>query len=423
MQRGAEKEGMHLTNILYILSQPNIDVLSSTRRLVMHRTKVAQALSAATLSCAMLLSACSQPPADNNMSEGTVTMDVQKSDFGKLKDGSAVDLYTLTNDHGLKVTVMTYGAIMVNLEVPDRDGNIGDITLGYDSVDGYLEATPYFGATIGRYGNRIAKGKFTLNGETYTLVQNNDENHLHGGTVGFDKVLWAAEPVKEANAVGVKFSYTSKDGEEGYPGNLACTVTYMLTNDNELSFRYSATTDKATPINLTNHTYYNLAGQGHGDIFGHEVTLQADRFTPVDAGLIPTGELAPVAGTPMDFTTPHSIGERIAQVPGDAPGGYDHNYILNNQSGSLALAATVYEPSTGRVMEVSTTEPGVQFYTGNFLDGTITGKSGKTYQKNFAFCLETQHWPDSPNKPEFPSTILNPGETYSHYTVHKFSTK
>jgi aldose 1-epimerase len=299
------------------------------------------------------------------------------------------------------------------------------VVLGYPTLDGYLKPHPYFGAIVGRVGNRIAKGKFTLEGVTYKLATNDGENHLHGGIKGFDKVVWNAEPVREDSAVGVKFSYLSKDGEEGYPGNLSCAVTYWLTNNNELKIEYQATTDKATPVNLTHHSYFNLAGQGQGDILNHQLEILADRFTPVDKGLIPTGELRSVEGTPMDFRQPHTIGERINSDDEQLKFGlgYDHNWVLNKTSDSLALAARVYEPATGRVMEVRTTEPGLQFYCGNFLDGTLTGKEGRVYKHRYGFCLETQHFPDSPNQPKFPSTILRPGETYNTETVYRFSTK
>jgi len=350
--------------------------------------------------------------------KGIAQMDLKIESFGNLPDGTAVEIYTLTNDNGLKARLMTYGATLVSLELPDRNGKLEDCVLGYDHLDGYLKSSPYFGSIVGRYGNRIAKGQFVQNGVTYHLAKNNGENHLHGGVKGFDKVVWKAEPIKETGAVGVKFSYLSRDGEEGYPGNLACAVTYTLTNNDELVIRYQATTDKATPVNLTHHSYFNFTG-GRRDILGHELMLSADRYTPVDKGLIPTGELRSVKGTPMDFVTAMPIGSRIAEVEG----GYDHNYVLTGGGGTMALAARVVEPDSGRVMEISTTEPGIQFYSGNFLDATILGKSGRVYQKHFGFCLETQHFPDSPNKPNFPSTILNPGQTYSTQTIHKFSVK
>jgi aldose 1-epimerase len=351
--------------------------------------------------------------------ETKAQMEVQKQEFGQLPDGQNVDLYVLTNATGLRARVMTYGATLVSLEVPDRDGNFVDITLGCDSLEGYLSASPYFGSTVGRYANRIAKGKFTLDGVEYTLAQNNGENHLHGGVQGFDKVIWNAEPVRMEEAVGVKFSFLSKDGEEGYPGNLRCTVTYLLTDRDELRISYETETDKRTPVNLTHHSYFNLAGQGNGDILDHELMLDADKYTPVDEGLIPTGEIRSVENTPMDFTTPHTIGERIDQLEG----GYDHNFVLRGGGGTLILAVRVYNPESGRVMEIRTTEPGIQFYSGNFLDGSITGKSGKIYHKHYGFCLEPQHFPDSPNKPNFPSTILNPGDRYMSLTVFKFTTQ
>ncbi|MBT9395537.1 galactose mutarotase [Hymenobacter sp. NST-14] len=340
--------------------------------------------------------------------------------FGKTQDGTEVQLYTLTNAHGLQVSITNYGGTITSLLVPDKAGKPGEIVLGFDNVSGYQspefrKAGPYFGALIGRYGNRIAKGKFTLDGKEYTLAQNNGENTLHGGKKGFDKVLWQAEPGTSAEGQTLKLSYLSKDGEEGYPGNLTVTVVYTLTADDALKIDYSATTDKATPVNLTNHAYFNLGGGK--DVLGHEVTLAADRYNVVDAGLIPTGELRPVQGTPFDFTSPHTIGERIAQVPG----GYDHNWVLNSATGQPA--ATVYEPTTGRTMEVTTTEPGLQFYTGNFLDGTLKGASGQTYGKHAGFCLETQHFPDSPNQPKFPSTILKPGQTLHSTTIYKFGVR
>jgi len=336
--------------------------------------------------------------------------------FGEA-DGKAVSLYTLTNKNRMIVKITNYGAIVTSIETADKDGKLGDVTLGYDSLDGYLEKTPYFGAIVGRYGNRIAKGKFTLDGAEYQLATNDGENHLHGGVKGFDKVVWLAEEMKAKDRVGLKLIYVSKDGDEGYPGTLVATVTYSLTNDDELIVSYGAFTDKATVINLTSHSYFNLAGEG--DILGHELILVADNYTPVDATLIPTGEIKPVKGTPMGFVTAKAIGSRIGEVEG----GYDHNYVLNNNDGKLALAAQLYDPTSGRAMDIYTTEPGIQFYSGNFLDGTIKGKGGRVYEKYSGLCLETQHFPDSPNKPEFPSVVLKPGQMYSHKTVHKFYTK
>jgi len=357
--------------------------------------------------------------------EAKVKMDVAVESFGKTPEGQQVRLYTLTNAHGLKARIMTYGAIVVSLEVPDKSGKMDDIVLGYDNLDSYVKNSPYFGAIVGRYGNRIGKGRFTLDGVTYDkLAINNGENHLHGGIKGFDKVVWTDEPVRRSNAVGVKLSYLSKDGEEGYPGNLQATVTYTLTNDNELRIDYLATTDKATPVNLTHHGYWNLTG-GRRDILGHVLTLNADQCTPVDKGLIPTGDLLPVKGTVMDFTKPTPIGARIESDFEQLKfgGGYDHNWVLNKGGKEMTLAARVYEPTSGRAMEVYTKEPGIQFYSGNFLDGTITGKGGTVYQHRWGLCLETQHFPDSPNKPNFPSTILRPGQKYETTTVYRFSTK
>jgi aldose 1-epimerase len=312
----------------------------------------------------------------------------------------------------------------VSLKVPDSKGALGDIVLGFDSLDGYLADNPFFGALVGRYGNRIAKGHFTLDGKEYTLPINNGANALHGGLKGFDKHIWTAKPGQGKDGQTLELTYVSKDGEEGYPGTLTATVTYTLTNANELRIHYQATTDKPTVLNLTNHSYFNLAGAGNGDILGHELMLNADKFTPVDKGLIPTGELRPVDGTPFDFRKATAIGARINADDEQIKlgGGYDHNFVLNGQAGTMRLAARATEPKSGRVLEVSTTEPGVQFYTGNFLDGTLHGKGGKVYNKRYGFCLETQHYPDSPNKPSFPSTVLRPGQKYDTTTVFKFST-
>jgi aldose 1-epimerase len=357
--------------------------------------------------------------------KGVERMNVRKQSFGKTPVGEEVELYTLVNANGLRARIMTYGAIVISIETPDRDGRLADVTLGYDTLEEYIQNNPYFGSVVGRYGNRIGKARFTLDGIEYPLAANNGENHLHGGLKGFDKVFWRPEPVEQESAVGLKLTYVSKDGEEGYPGTLSCTLTYMLTNNNELSINYEAETDKPTPVNLTHHSYFNLAGQGTGDILGHELMIDADRFTPVDAGLIPTGELRNVAGTPMDFRTPKPIGRDIARDDEQLRlgKGYDHNWVLNSSDDSLALAARVYERGSGRVMEVYTTEPGIQFYSGNFLDGTNVGKGGKVYEHRYGLCLETQHFPDSPNKPNFPSVILRPGERYTSKTVYRFSTK
>ncbi|MGI4864516.1 MAG: aldose epimerase family protein [Janthinobacterium lividum] len=349
--------------------------------------------------------------------------------FGKTKDGLATELYTLQNAHGVKATISTYGGTVTSLLVPDKAGKLGDVVLGFDNLDGYisdafLKSNPYFGALIGRYGNRIAKGKFTLDGKAYQLPTNNVPNSLHGGTIGFNRHLWTAKPGTSADGPTLTLTYASKDGEEGYPGNLTVTVVYTLTSTDALRLDYTATTDKPTVLNLTNHSYFNLSAGQAKDILGHEVTLKADRFTPVDNTLIPTGELKSVTGTPFDFQQPHTIGERIKQVPGAAPGGYDHNWVLaDKMRTSPELAATVYEPTSGRTMEVYTDQPGVQFYTGNFLDGTLTGKGGTVYGQHAGFCLETQHFPDSPNQPKFPSTVLKPGETFHSVTEYRFGVR
>jgi aldose 1-epimerase len=348
---------------------------------------------------------------------------VEKAKYGTTQEGTVIDAYTLTNKHGLVARIITYGATLTELHVPDRTGAMADIVLGFAKPEQYLGSHPYFGATVGRVGNRIAKGRFTLNGKEYTLATNDGANHLHGGVKGFDKRVWKAQTVPVTGGAAVKLTYVSADGEEGYPGTLTASITYTLTDMNELKLDYVATTDQATPVNLTHHSYFNLKGEGQGDIKGHELTLLADKFTPVDAGLIPTGELAPVKGTVMDFTKPTAIGARIEQVPGTNPVGYDHNWVLNSGGGVLALAATVKEPTTGRVMEVLTTEPGIQFYSGNFLDGTLVGKAGVAYQRHTGFCLETQHFPDSINHANFPPTVLLADRTYKTSTVYRFSAK
>ena len=345
---------------------------------------------------------------------------VEKSAFGTLPDGTTVDLFTLKNPNGIVVKVITYGAIITEVQAPDRNGKLGDIVLGFDNLDAYVKGHPYFGAAIGRVGNRIAKAQFKLDGKTYKLAANNGPNHLHGGLKGFDKVVWAATATATEDAAQVKFTYTSKDGEEGYPGNLKVVMTYTLTTKNELRIDYRASTDKATPVNLTNHSYWNLAGEG--DILSHELRLYANAFTPVDATLIPTGEIRTVKDTPMDFTQSKPIGRDLKQLTND-PQGYDHNFALNSSGRTLAPAARVVEPTTGRVLEILTDQPGVQFYSGNFLDGTLTGKGGKVYQKHYGFCLETQHFPDSVNQPTFPSVILRPNQTYRTTTIHRFLTE
>lgn len=339
--------------------------------------------------------------------------------FGKIAGGRPADLYTLTNATGAEVAITNYGGTVVSLKVPDAKGVLADVVLGFDSVEGYPSQSAFFGAIIGRYGNRIGKGRFTLGGVTYKLPVNNGENTLHGGIKGFDKVMWDA---KEAGGSALELSYLSKDGEEGFPGNLRSTVTYTWTDANELRIDYAAVTDKETVVNLTNHSYFNLAGAGEGDILDHEVMIDASRFTPVDAGLIPTGELRGVEGTPFDFRKPTAVGARINQDEQQIKygGGYDHNFVLDHPAATPSLAARVRDPKTGRVMEVLTTEPGVQFYTGNFLDGTIRGKGGKVYGRRSALCLETQHFPDAPNKPEFASTALKPGATYRTTTIYRF---
>ena len=356
--------------------------------------------------------------------ESSMTLQIDSATFGTTPEGEAM-IYTLTNAQGVEAKITNYGGIVVSLKVPDRNDSLADVVLGFDSLDSYFTDSPYFGALVGRYGNRIAKGKFTLEGKEYTLAQNNNENHLHGGLKGFDKVLWQAKPVQTDSSVGLTLHYLSPDGEEGYPGALDVTVNYALTNDNALRIHYRATTDAPTVVNLTNHSYFNLAGQDNGSILNHEVMLNADRFVAIDSSLIPTGELAEVKGTPFDFTQPTPIGTRIDdEHPQIGYGiGYDHCWVLSKSGNELSLAATVYEPTSGRYMEVMTTEPAVQFYSGNFLDGTLTGKEGSVYQQRSGLCLETEHYPDSPNQPEFPSTELKPGETYETTTIYRFATR
>jgi len=354
----------------------------------------------------------------NKPTSETVKAGITKQAWDKV-DSQSVDLYTLTNKNGTEVKISNYGGKVTSWITPDKNGKKASIVLGFDSAKKYTPAVPYFGALIGRYGNRIAKGKFTLDGKTYTLATNDHTNHLHGGNKGFDKVIWTAEPVIDS-IPALTLTYLSKDGEEGYPGNLKVTVKYTLTDADELKIEYTATTDKATPLNLTNHSYFNLSGDPSNTILDEEVQINADRYTPVDAGLIPTGELKAVKGTPFDFTKPVKIGAHINEVPGK-PVGYDHNFVLNNSDTTLHQAAIVYDPTSGRQLEVNTTQPAIQFYTGNFLDGTLKTDDGKPINQHTALCLETQHYPDSPNQPAFPSTILKPGETFHSLTIYKVS--
>ena len=357
--------------------------------------------------------------------ETALAKSIEKSAYGKTPDGQEITLFTLTNEKGVQAQIINFGGIVVSLKVPDKQGKLADVVLGYDSLEGYLENPSYFGAIIGRYGNRIAHGRFELDGKTYTLAKNNGENSLHGGTTGFNKVVWMPRAFEGKDGPSLELKYLSKDGEEGYPGDLHVTVTYTLTNTNELKIDYAATTDKTTVVNLTNHSYFNLTGTPEKDILEHVLMINADRFTPVDSGLIPTGELKPVAGTPFDFRKPTAVGARIGNDDEQLKlgGGYDHNFVLNSapKRGGLTLAARVLEPGSGRVLEVWTTEPGIQFYTSNFLNGSIRGKGGIAYQKHAALCLETQHFPDSPNHPKFPTTTLKPGEKYHTITIYKFS--
>ena len=358
----------------------------------------------------------------NNSTENTTTnatkMGITEKPFGTV-NGEAVTEYTLTNANGMQVGIINYGGTITKIFTKDKEGKLGDVILGFDSIAGYTQkGNPFFGALIGRYGNRIAKGHFTLDGATYTLAQNNNGQSLHGGIKGYDKVMWKAE--KQAGDSSLKLTYVSKDGEEGYPGNLSVEVTYTLTGDNGLKIEYAATTDKATPVNLTNHAYFNLSAGKDSTILDHELMLKADKFTEVDSVLIPTGKLPDVKGTPMDFTTAKKIGKDIAAVKG----GYDHNWVLSKNANTFEEVATLYHPASGRFMEVYTSEPGIQFYSGNFLDGTLTNTNGgQKYVQHAALCLETQHFPDSPNQPTFPSTILKPGEKYTHTSVYKFSVK
>jgi aldose 1-epimerase len=361
------------------------------------------------------------------MSSNT-TSSITKSDFGKTPDGQAVELYTLHNSKGAEADIMTYGGIVQKLVVPDRSGKMADVVLGFDSLDGYtrasyVKACPYFGALIGRYGNRIGGATFPLEGQTYTLAKNNGANSLHGGLKGFDKVVWTAKSSVGVHGPQLVLAYVSKDGEEGFPGNLEVTAIYTLTDQNELKLEFTAKTDKPTVVNLTHHSYFNLAGQGNGDILSHLVYINADQTTPVDSGLITTGAFADVTGTPFDFRKPTAIGARINDADPilQYGPGYDHNWVINKPLGQLGLQARVVEPTSGRVLEVLSDQPGLQFYAGNFLDGSLTGKDGKVYPRRSGFCMEPQHYPDSPNKPNFPSVELKPGETYHNTIIYKFS--
>ncbi|MBD1395677.1 galactose mutarotase [Pontibacter sp. JH31] len=368
------------------------------------------------------LAGCSGPEQQTEQTattaESPISMEIEKQPFGTAPDGQELHLYTLSNASGMTVKITNYGAIVTSIQTPDRAGNMGEIALGFDSVDGYVPNDPHFGGIVGRYANRIAKGKFTLDGRTYTLATNNAPNHLHGGITGFDRVVWQAEEVPAENAI--RLTYLSRDGEEGYPGNLKAVVTYTLTDDNGLKIDYEATTDKATPVNLTNHSYFNLSAGKEKDILNHVVMINADRFTATDETLIPTGELKSVEGTPYDFTSPTRVGDRIENLQGY---GYDLNYVVRNEGKNLIHAATVADPGTGRVMEVYTTQPGIQFYTAYHLNGTLTGHSNTTYNRYAGLCLEAQHFPDSPNQESFPSSIIRPGEKYSETTVYKFGVK
>jgi aldose 1-epimerase len=375
---------------------------------------------------AIALGACDRPAqgpaaggaaAPNAAAEATVT----RAAFGALPDGTAVESFALTNASGASVTVLDYGGVIVSISVPDRSGKLADVVLGYDTLDGYLGDNSHYGAIVGRYANRIGGARFALDGRTYELAANNGPSSLHGGRKGFDRAVWHAEPFERDGTAGVVLTHASPDGDEGFPGALSVSVTYAFNDRGELAIDYRATTDKATVLNLTNHSYFNLGGDGSGDVLGHRLTLNADRYTPVDKDLIPVGELASVAGTPLDFRAATAMGARIADPALRPATGYDHNYVINRADASEVLAARVEDPKSGRVLEVFTTEPGVQLYTANHLDGSRTGRAGHVYDKYGAFCLETQHYPDSPNKPSFPTTTLRPGETFKSRTVYAFS--
>jgi aldose 1-epimerase len=375
-------------------------------------TRASLALVAVGLAALVFAGCTTTPPARSQ---------IERESFGTAPDGTPVEIYTLRNAKGVEARISNYGGIVVSLKVPDRAGRMGDVVLGYDTLAEYVKDSPYFGCLVGRYGNRIAKGQFRLDGKVYTLATNNGPNHLHGGVKGFDKVVWQARSTKGPYGPALELTYVSADGEEGYPGALTVRAVYTLTDDSALRLDYTATTDKPTVVNLTQHSYFNLAGKG--DVLGHEVLINADRFTPVDDTLIPTGELRPVPGTPFDFRVPKTIGARIGQ---DDPqlkfgNGYDHNWVITKPPGQLTLHARVYEPTSGRVLEVFSTEPGLQFYSGNFLDGTLKGKGGWVYQFRHGFCMEPQHFPDSPNKPLFPTVVLRPDEVYHNTIVYRLS--
>ena len=378
-----------------------------------------RSVAVAVIAAVCLLPGCQKKETPPPKSEPVSMLNVEQAPWGVTPDGDSITMFTLTDGKGVEAKLITYGATLVSLKVPDRNGVSEDVTLGYDNLEGYVEGSSYIGASIGRYANRIGKAKFKLDGVTYKVTKNNGNNHLHGGAKGFHKVVWKAAPFKTPDSVGVTFTYFSKDGEEGFPGNLTVTNVFALKKDATLVNIISATTDKKTIATFTHHSYFNLTGDAKRDILDHELTIFADTYTPVDKELIPTGEIKPVEGTPLDFTEPTKVGSRINEVEG----GYDHNFILNKQDSELSLAARMYEPTSGRVMEVYATEPAIQFYSGNFLDGTITGKGGKKYPKYYAFCLEPEHYPDSPNQPKFPTTVINPGETHSNVMVFKFTTK
>lgn len=370
----------------------------------------------------ILLSSCQTP---EPMTAAATSRGVTEAPFGQMPDGEAVELFTLKNANGMTVEIASYGATITSIQVPDRDGNMGEVTLGFDNLEGYLAGHPFFGVVAGRYANRIANGQFRLNGQVYDLAKNNGPNHLHGGIEGFDKKLWDAKSFDADDGIGVELTYVSPDGEEGYPGTLTSKVTYTLTDDNAIQIDYEARTDAPTVINLTNHAYFNLKDAGASTILGHEIMINADQYIPTDDTNIPLGPLADVADTPFDLRAPKLIGAGINQDDEQITFGYgyDHTFVINRESGGLALAAEVYEPTTGRVMEVLTSEPGVQFYTGNHLDGSLTGKDGVTFQRRSGFCLETQHYPDSPNQADYPSTVLRPGQTYRSTTAYRFSVR